>query len=428
LLKYLFSELNGVSMRGVTFTTRGALNKSALRQANERLVLNGIRQNPSVSRADIVRLTGLSPSSVTYIVKRLGRNKMILEQEVENQSQVGRRPTALRLRPEARMALGVEITRPESRVGVADLNGEIVRTKTLPWHPNPELFFDRVHSAIRVLSQAMEPGQLLGVGVGLPGTIDRASGRVIAAENFKWFGVEAGRLLRGRLGIPFYYENSAKLAALAEMWSSGRDGPALQNFVFIAAHGGLGTGVIINGQLFQGAYSAAAEFGHTILYPDGRRCPCGNTGCWEQYASDLALCRLYADLSQQDSRGEIETEALDIVRMARDGDPIAQRAVQETAQHLGLGFVNLIWALNPEAIVVGDWLAEAWDLAEETVWSVVRSRVAGYNLSGLRMIPARHRADSSFVGAFALVLSRFFHSFDHGQAHGRSHSVVMASA
>jgi predicted NBD/HSP70 family sugar kinase len=353
---------------------------------------------------------------------------MILEEEVQSQSQAGRRPTALRLRPEAGMAIGVEIVRPESRVGLSDLNGDIVRKRSVLWHPNPELFLDRVHSAIRAFTEPLEPEHVLGVGVGLPGTIDRASGRVIAAENFNWFGVEAGRLLRGRLSVPFYYENSAKLAALAEMWNSGRDGHPLQNFVFVAAHGGLGTGVIIDGQLFQGAYSAAAEFGHTILYPDGRRCPCGNTGCWEQYASDLALCRLYGELNEHNGKGGLEVEATEIVRMARGGDPIAQRAVQETAQYVGLGFVNLIWALNPEAVVVGHWLAEAWDLIEETIWSVVRSRIASYYLSGLRMMPSRHGVDCSFMGAFALVLSRFFHSFDHRKARGPSHSVVMASA
>jgi predicted NBD/HSP70 family sugar kinase len=413
-------------MNGVTFTTRGALGKSALRHANERLVLNVIRQNPAVSRADIVRITGLSPSSVTYVVNRLSRNKMIRE-EVENRARVGRRPTGLRLRPEAGMAVGVEITRPESRVGLADLNGDVIRAKIVPWHPNPELFLDRVHSVIVALTQPLPPERVLGIGVSLPGTIDRVSGKVIAAENFSWFGVEVGRLLDRRLPFPVYYENLAKLAALAEMWYSGNDGKPLRNFVFVAAHEGLGTGVIIDGQIFQGAYSAAAEFGHTMLYPDGRRCPCGNRGCWEQYASDFALCRLYGELRQPDGNGHAEITANQIVRLARERNPAAQQAVEETANHLGLGFVNLIWALNPEAIVVGDWLAEALDLMEGTIWKVVRSRIPSYYLSGLRIVRARHGVDSSFQGAFALVLSRFFQSFDHENGRGRSHSVVMAS-
>jgi predicted NBD/HSP70 family sugar kinase len=413
-------------MPGVTFTTRGALNKSALRQANERLVLNVIRQNPMISRADIVRITGLSPSSVTYIVKRLSHSNMIVEEERQNQAQVGRRPSGLRLRPEAAVAIGVEVTKPESRVGLADLNGDIVKTRTIPWHPNPELFFDRVRSAIAAMAQSLQNSRLLGVGVGLPGTIDRNSGKIIAAENFNWFNLEVGNLLRSQLSVPFHFENSAKLAALAEMWSSGREGSPLQNFVFVTAHGGLGTGVIINGRLFQGAYSAAAEFGHTILYPEGRRCPCGNTGCWEQYASDLALCRLYADLAGQDPDTVTEAGAGAIIQLARDGDPRARQALEETARDVGLGFVNLIWALNPEAIVIGDWLADAWDLIEDAVWNVVRSRIAGYYLSGLRIVPGKHGHDSSYFGAFALVLSRFFHSFDHGKTVERSHSVVMA--
>jgi len=326
------------------------------------------------------------------------------------------------------MAVAVEVNTQDSRVVLADLNGDIVRKRTVSWHPNTDLFFEHIHSAIQSLIQPLRAEQVLGVGVGLPGTIDRNSGKVIAAENFNWFGIEAGNLLRGRLPFPFYYENSAKLAALSEMWSSEREGKPLRNFVFVTVRGGLGTGVIADGQLFQGAYSAAAEFGHTMLYPDGRRCPCGNTGCWEQYASDLALCRLYGELS---AKSGVAVEPAAIVRMAREEDPAARRALLETARYAALGFLNLVWALNPEAIVVGDWLADAWDMIEETIWNVMRSRVAGYNLNGLRIVPSRHAADSSLFGAIALVLGQFFTSFESGKAskaNRTSHPVVMHSS
>jgi predicted NBD/HSP70 family sugar kinase len=396
-----------------------------LRQANERLVLNTIRQNPSLSRTDIVRLTGLSPSAVTYIVGRLCRNRLISEEEVESQSQVGRRPTALRLRPESKMAVGVQILRPHSRVALADFNGNIVRAKIVRWHPNSELFLDRVHGAIRALIEPLPAGHLLGVGVGLPGTIDRVSGKVIAAENFNWFGVEAGSLLRARITVPFYYENSAKLAALSEMWSSERQGEPLRNFVFVTARGGLGTGVIVNGQLLQGAHFAAAEFGHAMLYADGRPCSCGNTGCWEQYASDFALCRLYSELVEKEGKPAVEAEPADIVRRARAGEPTALRTIEETAHYVALGLVNLVWALDPEAVIVGDWLAEAWDLIEGIIWKVVRSRIAGYYLGGLRIVRAKTPEDSVLSGAIALVLGRFFTCFDNGTAARPPHAVLM---
>lgn len=399
-------------MPAVTFTTDGALGKSALRQANERLVLNAIRQNSGVSRADIGRITGLSPSSVTLIVKRLKRDKLVGEEKTAAPAQVGRQPTALYIHREAHIALGIDLTLAGARLALTDLDARILKRKTVRWQANPDVYFDKVNGAIRGLVDQLPPGQLLGAGVSLPGFIDRATGRVLAAENLNWFDVDAGRLLSRGLSFPFWFENTAKLSALAEMWTSDGASRPLRNFVSITAHSGLGTGVIINGQILQGATSAASEFGHIILHPDGRPCQCGNTGCWEQYVSDLALARLYREASG-DAKGE-EPDAYDVVRRAREGDKIALQVLDETARNVGLGFVSLIMAFNPEAIVVGDYLAGAWDLMEGTVWSIVRSRTPAYFLTGLRIVPSRHNGDTALVGAVALVLTRFFQSFDHG--------------
>jgi predicted NBD/HSP70 family sugar kinase len=409
-------------MPEVTFTTGGALKKSALRQANERLVLNVVRQYPSVSRADIVRITGLSPSSVTFIVQRLEKQKMLCEEASKPRSQVGRQPTALRLCPQARLAVGVEITLSGARIIVADMNDALVARKSIPWHDNYALFFGKVNSALRSLLEPMSPGQALGVCVALPGFIDEVNGRVLAAENFNWFGVDAGALLQQGLSVPFHFENTARLSALAEMWSSGRGPNALRHFVSVTARAGLGTGVIIDGQLLRGASSAGAEFGHISLYPEGRRCVCGNTGCWELYASDLALSRAWREASGAEA-GEADASA--IVAKARAGDSVALGVLIDTARHVGLGFVNLVMALNPQAIVLGDYLAESWDLIEHTVWTVLRGRVPPYYLSGLRIFPSRHGAESSLRGAVSLVFSRFFGGFGGENDSQSANSVHM---
>ena len=210
-------------MPAVTFTTTGALGKSALRQANERLVLNAIRQNAGVSRADIGRITGLSPSSVTFIVKRLKCDKLVGEEKTAAPSQVGRQPTALYIHQDAHVALGIDLTLAGAQIALTDLGAKILKRKTVPWHANSDAFFHKVNVAIRSLTDPLPSGQLLGAGVAIPGFIDRASGRVIAAENFNWFDVDAGRLLRRDLTFPFWFENTAKLSALAEMWTSDSD-------------------------------------------------------------------------------------------------------------------------------------------------------------------------------------------------------------
>ncbi len=407
----------------VTFTTSGALKKSALREANERLVLNTIRQNPSLSRADIVRITGLSPSSVTFIVKRLRNEDIICEDKTENWAQVGRLPTAIRLRSNARVGIGVELSLAGGRIVVADLSDAIVARKTIPWHANHGVFLDKVHKALVALTNQYTPDQILGIGVALPGFIDRSTGRVIAAESVQWFGVEVGEILRRELNVSLYFENGAKLSALAEMWLADRERKPLRDFVSVTARGGLGTGVIINGEILQGASFGASEFGHIPLYQDGRPCSCGNAGCWEQYASDFAFTRLYSERAGLAPDGELTPEA--IIAKVRAGDPLATEVLRETAKYVGLGFANLVMAFNPQAIVVGDYIADAWDLLEETVWTVLRSRVPAYYLSGIRILPSRHQEDASLAGAVALVLSRFFNSFDDGREKGRAKSVVM---
>jgi predicted NBD/HSP70 family sugar kinase len=410
-------------MPSVTFTTRGALQKSALRLANERLVLNAIRQNPGIARSDLSRITGLSASSISFIVSHLRRAKLVSEDPVENHSQVGRRPTVLRLVEDAKMAVAVEVALSGTRVGLVDLAGRLVREKRLPWAPNPEILARRIHALICAFTGQLGPRQALGVGVCLPGTLQRETGKVIAAENLNWLNVDFGRLVRGRLSLPFYFENNAKVAALAERWFTepGRD--SLQDFVFVAPAGGLGTGIVTNGHLLQGASGMAGEFGHISLRADGRKCPCGNRGCLEQYASDTALCRLYAE--ESGIAGDGAPDASTIVKMAREGDPVAMRVLKSAAFDLGLGFVNLVWVFNPEAIVLGGFYAEAWDLIEETIWEVLRSRAPNYILSDVRIYPSTHAADSSLLGAASLVFSHFFTRFEHGEEEGAPRSVFM---
>lgn len=385
--------------------TAGPLNKSALRQTNERLLLNVLRRNPSVSRSDLARITGLSHSSITFIVNRLIKQNVLSEEPFENHSQVGRRPTALRLRSEALLAIGIEVSLSGASLALVDIEGRILREKSVAWQPNPGVFLAKVNSALLQVLKAFDAKQILGVGVGLPGFVDRSNGKVIAAENLNWFGVEVGAYVRRGLDCPLFFDHTAKLSALAEMWFPPPDSKPLRDFVFIRLNGGLGSGVIVNGQMLHGASDAGAEMGHTMLYPGGRKCSCGNSGCWEQYGSDLALIARFEELSG------VKATAGEIVQRARRGEEQALQALRDTARHLGMGFVNVIMAMNPEAVIVGDFLASAWDLVRDDLLAVVRARVPAYYLSGVRIYPSAHADNSCRLGAAALVFSDFFSSF-----------------
>jgi predicted NBD/HSP70 family sugar kinase len=401
-------------MPTVSFTTSGALRKSALREANERLVLDSIRRKPGISRADIARSTGLARTSVTFVVDRLLRTRLVQEERIENGAHAGRPPTALQLRGESRLAIGVEISRPISRVILVDLTGKTLRTRTVAWQPDHDLFLGRVATAIQTLTKSFQRRQLLGVGISLPGTIDKSTGRVHGAEALGWVGVDAGKLLRARIDVPLFFDNDANLSALAEQWYAPSDAESLRYFVYVRMQGGLGTGVVVDGRIMHGVASASAEFGHVMLYPDGRPCSCGNRGCWEQYASDAALVRAWRE-SGGETGGPATTleDSLSIVRLAREGDALALRALRATSRQLALGFVNLIAALNPQAIIMGEPFASAWDLVEDVVQAELCSRLPPYSLEGLRLLPSRIGTDSALRGAAALVLAHFLTRFDH---------------
>lgn len=400
--------LNPVS--SVTFTTHGALRKSALRQANERLVLNAIRENPQLSRVEISRITGLSPSSVTFIVKRLSKDKLIREEKVDGAvSQVGRPPTILRLQPSARYAVAVDISPTGSRVALADWTGHILEMQRVDWETDPETLLRTLHGAVRNFVNSKPGHRILGVGVAVPGTFDDKTRTVTSAVNLGWKDVAVAPLLEKGFDVPMYFDNNANLSALGERWFRSQGAKPLENFVFVTLGGGIGTGIIVAGHVMHGAFGRAGEFGHMTVFPEGRTCLCGNQGCWEEYASDRALARIY----QEKTERKLQLHA--VLERGRRGEPAAVESLMEAGRHLALGLANLVIGLNPEAIVVDNWAASAWDIIGKPVWEVLRQRVPAAWLEGIRIYPSVHAEDSSLLGAVALVLIRYFHSFDHSE-------------
>lgn len=413
-------------MPSVTFTTSGVLRKSALRQANDRLVLNTIRRNPGISRSEIARVTGFPPASVKFVVNRLLKSRLVSDEKQESPARSGRPAGGLRLRSGAMTAIGVEIARPESTLLLVDLDGGIIEERSIAFRPEPDAFLDQLAVEICALAASQPARQVLGVGISLPGTIDKVAGAVIGAEGIGWVGVDAGARLRRHLEWPLLFENDANLSALAEQWYAPDEDDPLRYFVYIRLQGGLGSGVFVDGRILHGVSSAGAEFGHILLYPEGRRCNCGNRGCWEQYASDAALVRAYRELAAlSDSDGNMLDESHRIVTLARAGDRHALAALRATATYLAYGFASVTAALNPQAIIVGEPIASAWDLVGDLIHAELHSRVPSYYLSGLRLMPSRLGARSALRGAAVLVLQRFFTRFDHTGYDAAPSDVVM---
>ncbi|MGH9429661.1 MAG: ROK family protein [Terriglobia bacterium] len=400
-------------MRKISIENTSAAGKTTIKETNEKLILNLIREHQPISRAQISDKTGLQRSTVTIITNRLLEQRWIYEGE-NGTCGLGRRPTNLYLNPNKLHVVGVEVGKKETVLALADMNGKLLKRDSMQTGTDASKLFRELAKKIRRLADESKTEmhiEVASAGMSLPGYIEKAAGRIIAAENFGWMNVPAGEYLREHLAIPVYFENNAKLSAFAEIWFGNKQENNLQNFLYVTTRDGIGTGIIINGEIYNGAHDGAAEFGHMSLFPYGERCVCGNSGCWEVYASDMATIKRYLQTQNGEKARKHLSEHLtihDLIERAHAGEKNAQNALRVTAKYLGLGLANLVYGFNAELVIVDNNLKEGWDIIGDIVLSTVRSRVPSYYTEQLKIIPSSIKEIPTLLGAIALALAHSF--------------------
>jgi N-acetylglucosamine repressor len=402
-------------MRKMDIHNLAPANHRVLRDMNEIMVLNVIREKEPISRIEIAELIGLEGSTVSKIVSRLVADSLVYEEGVgEASPQGGRKKRFLHINPNKACAIGVDFRQGGYTVALSDFRGCIQRSVDLPKSPDPREAISSIAKMIRELLCSCSGGEVAGIGVSLVGLIDPTDGRVIAGEGLGWGDdVPVGSILRESLeqDIPIYFENGAWLGALAETWF-GKHARPPRNLVFLDIAEGIGSGIIIRGQFYHGAMNGAGEFGHIPLNPDGPSCSCGARGCLEAYASDPATVQRYEALC----RSRREPNAVpppgmgfgNIVTAALQGEPEALETIQEKATYIGRGLMPVVYSLNPEVIVLGGQITRAWDIVYPFMIKELSLRIPRYYIDHLTLIPTTLEQRPSLVGAIALVLARSF--------------------
>lgn len=388
-----------------------------LRDINEVIVLNIIRERQPISRVSIAEMTGLEEGTISRIIQRFLRQGLVYESGVGASTPAGgRKPRFLHINPTKRCAIGVDIGAIETLLALSDFNGHLQQLKRIPNTKHPQQFLltvaDEILSLIRIAKPYHEFG---GVGVSLVGLLDIEEGVILEGENLGWGeNIEVGKILKSRLGrdVPIYFENGARLSALGEIWFGSTHLSGFRDVVFVDVSEGVGTGIIINGQLYRGAQNGAGEFGHICIDPEGPKCSCGSRGCLEVFASDLATVERFLKKTRTTGKsGRSADSPMDmgrIVEMARNGHPRALEAVKETAHYLGLGLAPIIYGLNPQAIVIGGKIAEVWPLVAGTLKDALGGRVSPIYLNTTKIFASTLHVRPCLMGAIALVLAQDF--------------------
>jgi glucokinase-like ROK family protein len=377
----------------------------SLRELNRGRVIDLLRERGVASRAEIARATGLSRSTVSTIVSDLIGAGLVNEQEeatgVAHGDQGGRPPVLLALDRSAGVAVGVDFGHTHLRVAVSDLSHDVLAedTRDLDVDHSAAEGLDAAASLVdRVLKRArVQRKRVLGVGMGLPGPINRATGAVGSSSILPgWVGVDAAAEMTKRLRIPVYVENDANLGALAEfVWGSGK---GFSDLIYIKLSSGVGAGMLLGGRLYHGTGGTAGEIGHTVVQPGGAICRCGSRGCLETVASAKAIADVLGD-----SRGE-PVSIRELLDLARDGDAAAIRLIGEAGREIGIAVANLCNVINPDRVIVGGDMSAAGELITEPVLESIRRYAILSAAEQVSVVAGTLGERAELLGALALVL------------------------
>jgi predicted NBD/HSP70 family sugar kinase len=382
----------------------------SLRRLNRLRVINTLRNQGLISRADIARRTGLSRSTVSSLVTELQADGLVIERSEAASAygeQGGRPPTLLSFDASAGVALGIDFDHHDLRVAISDLSSTILAEREQALDTD-HLAHEGLDAATELVAQVIaeagvDRGRIVGAGMCLPGPVHRPSGVVGSTAILPgWVGVAAAEEMRVRLDLPIVVDNDANLAALAEAaFGAGRDA---KDLVYLMISSGIGAGLVLNGRLYRGAEGLAGELGHVLVDPEGQVCRCGNRGCLETVAGTDALAELL-----RRSHGDLDGHG--IVELATGGDLGARRVIADAGRAIGKVAATLVNVLNPELLIVGGDLAEAGDLLLDGVRESLARSALPSAAEAATVVAGSLGDRAQVLGAIALVLSEAERAF-----------------
>ncbi|MDC0935289.1 ROK family protein [Pirellulales bacterium] len=413
-------------------------NSELITQVNRRLVLQAVRSLQPTYRAEVSRRTNLNPATVTGIVNDLLELRLLKEVSGETKSPGpagGRPPMLLELNSDARTILAIDLEPSILRVALVGLNLNIVeyREKVINRRSQPETVIRQIIQLVEEIIGRGKQRPIDGIGLSLPGMIDRDQGILISSTNLPlWRNIPIRDLLAEKLGQAPKVERSVHLAALHEDWTDNSE--ETNTKLVLALRTGIGMSLITRGELYLGAGGFDGEIGHTVIDLNGPQCECGNRGCLETFVSEDAInqrvraaidegkCRAVSELLAD---GETLRPEL-IYGFARDGDVDCADIVRDVGRYVGLAAANLVNLLAPDKLI----LCGSIDTADELILQAIEEQVQQRSLPQLRrhlkIQISRGLDKSSLLGAAVLVAREMFelprlqhpYSLDQQQAAG----------
>lgn len=316
----------------------------------------------------------------------------------------------------AKYILGIDLGGTNMKIGCFDTGLKLIGKISVPTGAKmePEVIVEKLYSTSEELlkQNGLSLADVSGVGVGSPGAIDLSEGVVLAAPNFPLFkNVPLKDMVAKRLGKPTILENDANAACWAEhVLGSGK---GVDHMALLTLGTGIGGGIISDGQLIHGPSGGAGEFGHVIIYPDGRTCACGQQGCVEAYASANSTAARATEAVQEGAESSLsailkeqgQISCKDVFEQAGNGDAVAKEIVDGTAKALALVCVQLANMTDPQLIVFAGGMIAAGDLLLNPIRRFYKQYIGHlFNRGSLKLCYGALGEDAGIIGASSLAI------------------------
>lgn len=371
--------------------------QTSLREANRARIVSAVQQRGSLTQVELAGVTGLSPATVSNIVKELTGVGVL---HTAPTSRSGRRAQQVTLARNLGLVAGIHFGSRSLRVVVADVAQQIVADQRMPLPPDhrADAGLERAALLLTELVDSVDATmpEVLAVGVGVPAPVDPRTGQIVSVGVLRgWDGVAVPDVLERRLGVPVRVDNDSNLGALAEVRLGAAQGR--RHVVYLRISHGVGSGIVVDGKVFHGRSGAAGEFGHITIDDGGPICRCGNRGCLETFIGAPALLSML-----EASHGHLTLP--DVITRAQEGDPGCRRVISDAGHYLGIAAANVCNLFDPELIVVGGRLAEAGPILLDPFRTVLAQRTLPSTAGPVEVVPSALGTAAEVRGALAMAL------------------------
>ncbi|WP_240473324.1 ROK family transcriptional regulator [Salsuginibacillus kocurii] len=378
--------------------------QNLVKKLNKSIVLDILQKQSPISRAQISKTTGLTKATVSSLVSEL-MNESFIYEIGSGESKGGRKPVMLYFNKNAGYSIGIDVGVDYILAILTDLQGNIIDQTEMTFTTSlRNEIIEKIKNTISYLSSRCptSPYGIVGIGVGVPGITD-INGTILFAPNLDWHNVALKEELEQTFNLPVVIENEANAGAHGEkVYGAGKN---VSNLIYVSIGTGIGTGIILGNELYKGENGIAGEMGHISIDPNGKKCNCGNLGCWELYASESALVQQATSLSTFNENYDITLELL--CAAAHEGNGEVLNLLNTIGDYIGLGITNIVNVFNPKQIIIGNRFSKLESWIANPVDRVIEQRLLPQHQQSLEVTFSHLGAYSCALGSAAFSLSNF---------------------